>query len=149
MSQKCNLLRRTLQVKEQVSEAVARGLQFLKVPKLHRKISVLESLFNKVASLKACNSIKKRLQYRCFPVRFAKFLRRPFFTEQLQWLLLRFSSCFQRSPREKLMRLSPIHTWFTWKRYLQPWKSWSCHRKCSVKGGLQLNFKKAPVLQHF
>ena len=36
---------------------------------------VLESLFNKVAGLKACNTIKKRLQYRCFPVKFAKALR--------------------------------------------------------------------------
>ena len=31
--------------------------------------------FNKVAGLKACNFMKKRLQHRCFPVKFAKFLR--------------------------------------------------------------------------
>ena len=31
---------------------------------------------------------KKRLWHRCFPVRFAKFLRTPFFTEHLRWLLL-------------------------------------------------------------
>ena len=36
------------------------------------------SLFNKVAGLKACNVIDKRLQYRCFPVGFAKFLRHLF-----------------------------------------------------------------------
>ena len=35
----------------------------------------LESLFNKVAGLQACNFIKKRLEHRCFPVNFAKFLR--------------------------------------------------------------------------
>ena len=35
-----------------------------------------------------CNFKKKRLWHRCFPVNFAKFLRTPFFTEQLQWLLL-------------------------------------------------------------
>ena len=29
-----------------------------------------------------------RLQRRCFPVRFAKFLGRPFFREHLRWLLL-------------------------------------------------------------
>ena len=45
------------------------------------KISVLESLFNKVAGLKACSFIKTRLQHKCFPVKFAKFLRTPFFTE--------------------------------------------------------------------
>ena len=31
--------------------------------------------------------LKKRLWHRCFPVNFAKFSRRPFFTEQLRWLL--------------------------------------------------------------
>ena len=32
--------------------------------------------------------LKKRLQHRCFPVKFAKFLRTPFFSEHLCWLLL-------------------------------------------------------------
>ena len=36
----------------------------------------------------ACN-LKKILWHRCFPVNFAKFLRAPFFTEQLWWLLLK------------------------------------------------------------
>ena len=35
------------------------------------------SVFNKVAGLKACNFINKRLQHRCFPVINAKFLRAP------------------------------------------------------------------------
>ena len=35
---------------------------------------------------------KKRLWHRCFPVDFAKLLRTPFFTEYLQWLLLKFIS---------------------------------------------------------
>ena len=34
-----------------------------------------ESFFNKVAVLKAWNFIKKRLWHRCFPMKFAKFLR--------------------------------------------------------------------------
>ena len=29
-------------------------------------------------TLKTCNSVKKRVQRRCFPVNFAKFLRTPF-----------------------------------------------------------------------
>ena len=41
-----------------------------------------------------------------------------FFKERLQWLLLRFSSCFQRSPGKKPIRLAPIR---------------SSHRRCSVK----------------
>ena len=40
---------------------------------------MLESLFNKVASLKTSNFIKKRLQDRCFPEKFTKFLKRSFF----------------------------------------------------------------------
>ena len=41
---------------------------------IHRKKSVLESLFNKVACHQACNFIKKRLKHRCFPVNIAKSL---------------------------------------------------------------------------
>ena len=52
------------------------------------KVPVLKSLFNKVAGIQACNSVKKKLQHRCFPVNIAKFLRTAFFTEQLRWLLL-------------------------------------------------------------
>ena len=33
--------------------------------------------------------LKWRLWHRCFPVNFAKFVRTPFFTEHLRWLLLR------------------------------------------------------------
>ena len=36
---------------------------------------MLESLFKKVAGLKACNFIKKRHQQRRFPVNIVKFLR--------------------------------------------------------------------------
>ena len=57
--------------------------------KFHRKTLVLESPFNKVTGFQASNFIKKRLQHRCFPVKFAKFLRTPFFTEHLRWLLLK------------------------------------------------------------
>ena len=32
--------------------------------------------------------LKKRLWHRCFPVNIAKYLRTPFFTEHLWWLLL-------------------------------------------------------------
>ena len=43
---------------------------------------------NKVAGLKPATLLKKRLWHRCFPVNFAKFLRTPFPTEHLRWLLL-------------------------------------------------------------
>ena len=40
--------------------------------KIHRKISVLESLLE--SGLNACNFIENRLLHRCFPVNIAKFL---------------------------------------------------------------------------
>ena len=46
--------------------------------------------FNKFTGLRpeTCNFIKKIIWHRDFPVNFAKFLRTPFLTEHLQWLLL-------------------------------------------------------------
>ena len=44
--------------------------------------------FNKVAGLRPVTLLKNRLWHRCFPEIFAKFLRAPFLTEQLLWLLL-------------------------------------------------------------
>ena len=44
----------------------------------NRKTPVLESPFNKVAGLKVCNFMIKRLQRRRFPVNIAKFLRTDF-----------------------------------------------------------------------
>ena len=48
-----------------------------KYRKFHRKTPVLESLFNNIAGLQACDFIKKILQHRCFPMKFVKFLRTP------------------------------------------------------------------------
>ena len=60
---------------------------------IHRKTPVLESLFNKVAELKACKFIKKKLQRRCFPVNIAKFLRAPILKNTWEWLFLLEQSC--------------------------------------------------------
>ena len=49
---------------------------------------MLESLFNKVAGLQTCNFIKERLQRRCFPVKFVKFLRTPILKNIWERLLL-------------------------------------------------------------
>ena len=50
---------------------------------------LLESLFNKVTGLQACNFIKRRLQHKCFHVKFAKFFRASFFTEHFRWLFVK------------------------------------------------------------
>ena len=47
---------------------------------------------NTCTRLKPSTLLKKRLWHRCFPVNFAKFLRTPFFTEHLWWLLLKVVS---------------------------------------------------------
>ena len=46
-----------------------------------------EFFFNNVAGRPAI-LLKKRLWHRCFHVNFAKFLRAPFYTKHLRWLLL-------------------------------------------------------------
>ena len=74
--------------------------------KFHIKTSVLESLYDRFVGL----------QHKCFPLKFSKFLRSPFLKEQLQWLLLRFNSCFQRNPEQKPVPLSAIDTRFSWKK---------------------------------
>ena len=62
-----------------------------KFHKIHRKTPehLCQSLFfNNVAGPRPAILLKKILWHRCFHVNFAKFLRAPFFTEQLWWLLL-------------------------------------------------------------
>ena len=49
---------------------------------------MLDSLFDKVRELQACNFIKKRLQHWCFPGNIAKCLRIALLTEYFRWLLL-------------------------------------------------------------
>ena len=48
--------------------------------------------FNKVASLRPATLLKKRPWHRCFPVNFAKFLRKPFLQNTSRRLLLNLSS---------------------------------------------------------
>ena len=55
------------------------------------------SLFNKVAGLKACNLIKKRLQHRRFLINIAKFLRTPLWKTSM-------NGCFWRS----ILLINPI-----------------------------------------
>ena len=43
---------------------------------IRKRTSVLQSLFNKVTGLKACNVTRERFQRKSFPVNAAKFLRK-------------------------------------------------------------------------
>ena len=60
-------------------------------PKFTRKHLWQSLFFNKVASLRPANLLKKRLWRNYFPVNFVKFLRKPFFIEHLWWLHLSMS----------------------------------------------------------
>ena len=116
--QNCKLLERAVQAKEQISEAVVRGLQIRcskKFLKFLKKKSVLESLCNKVSGPKVCNSNKKRLQHSCFPVKFANFLRTPILQNSLSGYFSDYSY-FQRSPEQTPVRLSSINTIFSCKK---------------------------------
>ena len=55
----------------------------------HKKACARVSSFSKVTGQRPATLLKKRLWHRSFPVNFAKFLRAPFFTEHLRWLLLK------------------------------------------------------------
>ena len=48
--------------------------------------------FIKVADLRPATLSKKRLWHSCFPVNLATFLRTPFLTEHLRWLLLHMNN---------------------------------------------------------
>ena len=67
----------------------------------------------------------------CFPV---KFLRTPFFTEEFQWLFLRFNSEFSKEFGAKTTATVSNKYQIQLK---MPQKFKRCHRRRSVKEGLQ------------
>ena len=73
-----------------------------------------------------------------FSVKFAKFLRTPYFTEQLQCLLLTCNSLFPKESGTKTGGLSAINTKFSWKKVFIAAESRSSCCRCSVKKTLQL-----------
>ena len=74
--------------------------------KISQESTCVRFFFNKVAGPQNCNFIKKRLQHRFFPVKFAKFLRTPCFIEHIQWLLLRVSGFQAATLLKKRLRQS-------------------------------------------
>ena len=62
-----------------------------------------QSLFNKVAGLHTCKFIKKRLQYRCFPVNFVKHLGTPILKNIYEQVLLHFKYYTPANNRAKVI----------------------------------------------
>ena len=64
----------------------------LKISEISQETTCVRVIFNKISGPQYCNFIlKKRLQHRRSPVKFPNFLRTPFFTEHLHWLILSIS----------------------------------------------------------
>ena len=55
---------------------------------IHKKLPVLESIFNKVAGLKASNFIKKETPAEVFLREYCGSFKKQLFLEHLRWLLL-------------------------------------------------------------
>ena len=76
-----HLRRLLLDYKEAVVRRCSVKKVFLKISQNSQELPVPESFFNALF-------LKKRLWHRFFPVNYVKFLRTPFFTQHLRWLLL-------------------------------------------------------------
>ena len=135
LCQKCNLLRRAVQVKN----------RFQKQSFAVFKLGVLKNFVNSTEK-HLCRSlflIKLQTSYNSSKhfntgVFLCKISNNTFLTEEFQWLLLRFKSCFQRSSKQKPVRLSAKNTTFSWKKSISCRKNnRSGHRRCSVKEDLQ------------
>ena len=95
-----------------------------------------EFLFNKIASLQGCNFIKKKIQHRCFRVKFEKFLR-----------TLILKNIYKRCPNTAE---TTLHKKFTGAVLVQITYRRS-HRRCSLKNMFFSEFRiihrKTPVLE--
>ena len=80
---------------------------FLKILQFSQDTPVFGSLFIKIVGLQACKFIKKRFQYRCFTVKFARFLYVPILKNIRKRMLLagmvlltNFNSTFDNSIKD-------------------------------------------------
>ena len=89
---KCNFNKICRKCTEAVAHRCSVKKVFLKNSQNSQENTCVRDFLNKVTSLWPATLFKKRLSHRSFPVNFAKFLRRPFFTEHLWWLLLNVTS---------------------------------------------------------
>ena len=98
---------------EAPTEAASRSRMFF-------RIAVIKNFKNftgkhRCWGLKACNSIKKRVQHRCFSLNIVKVLRTAFFIELLWWLLLHPSLSWYFL-WNKVLKNS--ENFYAWKKYL-------------------------------
>ena len=90
------------------------------------KLGVLENFVNSTGKhlcwslflIKAYGpaTLLKETSTQVFSCESCKIFKNTFFTEQLQWLLLKFKSYFQRKLEQKPVRLPAINIKFSWKK---------------------------------
>ena len=114
------------------SEAAARRCSMKKgvIKNFEKLIGIT---FVRVSLLISLFIIKKRLRQRRFPQNFAKFVRTPFFTEHLRWLLLS-SKRFDEPFRSVLRSLKNIYHG-AFRCYYFPKK---LHHRCSIESCIRL-----------
>ena len=122
------------------------------------KISVLKILANFIGKHpcwrpQADKFIKKRPKPRCFPLKFAKFLRTPFFKEHFRWLFL-YSWTYKTSMViDGLTHLSLFKSWWSHLNgFFFNFKKQSPSKYSEAKplrSGFFLPFQKRSVLQEF
>ena len=79
----------TLTIEMQSSKRCSVKRVFLEISQnLQENTCARASFLIKLRASGTGTGVSKRLWHRCFPVNFVKFLRTPFFTEHLRWLLL-------------------------------------------------------------
>ena len=105
----CIILSATLTKESNHRRCSARKSFLRKFAKFTGKHLCQNLFFNKVAGQLA-TLLKKRLWHSCFPVNFAEFLRTPFLTEHLRWLLLYKKTIIilQRKPNKLLQKKSSL-----------------------------------------
>ena len=98
---------------------------------------MLESLFNIVAVLKACNFIKNRLQHRSFAVKFALYLKRPILNIICERLL--FSKGISRNTLQ-------LHAFFIGDTFISKARLKLAKNKQMLKNTLRLNLCYLKIL---
>ena len=86
---------------------------YYKFPNIHKKISVLEYIFNKVRRLMTCNFTKKETTTPAFSYEYHKMYvwEKLFFMKHLRWLLLRMAEEFLKAVLHRtICMIRPIWT---------------------------------------
>ena len=119
---------------------------------ISQKTLLLKSLFNEAAGLKACKFIKKKLQYRLFPVKFEKSLRTPILKNICELLLLTPHETWSFRTKNSLVNMRKIDSYvnlLTNAREIFKAKTFSCTQLTFNKTSININtIQRSEAFQH-